>query len=231
MFRDYKPIFEIDYTDIPLFNSKHNIHKKKIKGHSNKIKIFQINNKNVLVFCGRRHLYQGYDFSEVTVNIKLAYELGIKNILLTNAAGGLNKKLHAGDLMLIDGFIDLMQSTERGVLSGIIEKPFKISTKLTKDLKSTNKLKSGTYAGMLGPSYETYSEINLLKHLGASAVGMSTIPEIICAKSLGMNYAAISIISNIWDEKHKPSHKEVLRNVSRANEKLNSTICKILDFV
>ena len=81
---------------------------------------------------------------------------------------------------------------------------------------------------MLGPSYETYAEINLLKFLRASAVGMSTVPEIICAKSLGLDYAGISIISNVWDSKHKPSHKEVLEQVNKANEKLDDLISKII---
>ena len=81
---------------------------------------------------------------------------------------------------------------------------------------------------MLGPSYETFSEIKLLQLIGADAVGMSTIPEMICAKNLGMDYAGISVISNVWNKSHKPSHEEVLRNVQRANEKLNELILKLL---
>ena len=199
--------------------------KTTITGHEGTLKLYKIKNKNVLVFSGRHHLYEGLDITDVVKNVNLAYELGIRKIIITNAAGGINKKFKPGDLMLITGFIDLMQGTERGVLSGIYEPPYKIKTKLT--MKAG--VKEGIYAGMIGPTYETQAEIKLLQTLGASAVGMSTIPEIICAKSLGMDYAAISVISNIWHKKHKPSHEEVLKNVKKANEKLNNLILQLLD--
>ena len=123
-----------------------------------------------------------------------------------------------------------MQPTERGVLSAIVEPAKKINTNLTNTIKNKFKgeIKTGTYAANIGPSYETYSEIKLLQLLGASAIGMSTIPELICANSLGMDFAGISIISNIWNPKHKPSHIEVLKNVSKANNKLNDLILRLL---
>lgn len=126
-----------------------------------------------------------------------------------------------------------MQPTERGVLSAIVEPAKKINTKLTKLIsnKFKGKIKTGTYAANIGPSYETYSEIKLLQLLGASAIGMSTIPELICAKSLGIDFAGISIISNVWNKRHKPSHKEVLKNVSKANDKLNDLILRLIDLL
>ena len=128
--------------------------------------------------------------------------------------------------MLTTGFLNLMQPTERGLLPGIIQPPAVIKSNLTNIIKKNFKkrIKTGIYAALAGPTYETFSEITLLKKLGASAVGMSTIPEIICAKSLGIDFAAISIISNIWNKTHKPSHKEVLKAVSKANKKLNGLI-------
>ena len=197
-----------------------------VKGHEGKLKFYKIKNKGILVFSGRSHLYEGLDITNVVLNVRLAYELGIRNLIITNAAGGINKKLKVGDLMLITGFIDLMQPTERGTLNGITQAPYKIKTNLTKHFG--RKFKAGVYAGMLGPTYETYSEIKLLQQLGASAVGMSTIPEMICAKSLGMDFAGISVISNVWDKNHKLSHNEVLCNVKRANKKLNDLILKII---
>ena len=152
--------------------------------------------------------------------------MGVKKLIITNAAGGISKTLKAGDLMLINGFIDLMQPTEKGILSGITQQPFKINTKLTKLF--SKKIKSGVYAGMRGPSYETYAEIKLLQSLGASAVGMSTVPEIICAKSLGLNYAAVSVISNAWSPTHKPNHEAVLKQVKKANEKLDKLVREII---
>lgn len=217
LFRDKDPIFEVNCG-------------VSVKGHEGKIKLYKTNNKHILVFSGRRHLYEGLSFSDVTSNVRLAYKLGVKKIIITNAAGGINKNFKAGDLMLITGFIDLMQTTERGILSGIIQPPFKIKSSLTKKISNTFKstVKKGVYAGMLGPSYETFAEIRLLQLLGVSAVGMSTVPEIICAKSLGLDYAGISVISNIWDPGHTPSHKKVLEQVKKTNEKLNDLVLKLI---
>lgn len=173
---------------------------------------------------------------DVVKNIRLCYELGVKKIIITNAAGGLDKNFKPGDLMLITGFIDLMQPTERGILSGIIQPAKKIvearliAPLFTKFIlrKFKKEIKTGIYAGVLGPSYETYSEIKLLQNLGVRAVGMSTVPELICAKSLGLDYAGISIISNVWNKNHKPSHKNVLAAVKKANKKLNDLVVKIV---
>ncbi len=240
VFKEYNPTLEIKYNQLPIFNELTSkaqplaLSSKKshtIKGHEGTLKLYKINNASVLVFSGRRHLYQGYDILDVTTTIKLAYELGVKKIIMTNAAGGISKKLKNGDLMLITGFIDLMQPTERGVLSGIILPPQEIKTKLTNQIKQKFKkyICSGVYAANIGPSYETYSEIRLLQSLGASAVGMSTIPEMICAKSLNLDFAGISVISNVWNPNHKPSHLEVLNAVTKANNKLNKLILNIID--
>lgn len=227
LFQRYKPVFSIKYSKLPcskIRTGEPANRRASVKGHEGVLKLYKIKNKNVLVFSGRRHLYEGYSFIDVILNIRLAYELGIQKIIITNAAGGLSKKFKTGDLMLITGFIDLMQKTERGILSGITQPPCMIKTKLTSQIN----IKKGIYAGVLGPTYETYSEIKLLQKLGASAVGMSTVPEMICAKSLGMDYAGISVISNVWDKKHKPSHKKVIQTVSRTNKKLNALIMQLI---
>ena len=224
-------------SGIKLFRDKENqsfqlkTQSSKIRGHEGKLKVYRIDKKDILVFSGRRHLYEGLSFADVTENVRLCYKLKIKKIIITNAAGGINKNFQAGDLMLITGFIDLMQSTERGILSGITQSPYKMRTNLTTLISKTfkGKIKSGIYAGVLGPSYETFAEIKLLKSLGASAVGMSTVPEIICAKSLGMDYAGISVISNVWTLNHKPSHKDVLEQVKKANEKLDNLILEAIN--
>lgn len=232
LFKDYNPICKIKYSDLPVFPKSNSKSKNgTVKGHNRELLLYKVENKNILIFSGRFHMYEGLSFEDVTAHILLANSLGIKKVLVTNAAGGINKKLKAGDLMLIDSFIDLMQSTERGVLSGIIEKPKKVSNKFQRQVQKLGKLKTGTYAGMHGPTYETYSEIKLLKTLGADAVGMSTVPEIICGNSLNLDITGISIISNVWDLKHKPSHLEVLENVKKANNKLNQLVDKIVDII
>ena len=217
LFKDEKLIYEQS-----AFSNQHSV-----TGHEHLIKLYKVKNKYVLVFCGRHHLYEGLGIFEVVKNVRFAHELGVKKILITNAAGGINNKFKAGDLMLITGFLNLMQPSKRGLLSLITKKPSIIKTKLTNTIKRFN-VRKGVYAGMLGPSYETFSEIKLLQLIGADAVGMSTIPEMICAKNLGMDYAGISVISNVWNKSHKPSHEEVLRNVQKANEKLNELVLKLL---
>lgn len=231
LFPNHSPILVINYTDLLHSSLISYDSSLKVKGHEGKLKLFKIKDKHILIFAGRKHLYEGMDITQVITNVRIAYDLGIKNLIVTNAAGGINSKFKPGDLMLITGFIDLMQSTERGVIGALIQKPAKVKSKLNNFIKkiSKNKIKYGIYAGMLGPSYETFAEIKLLKLLGADAVGMSTIPELICAKSLRLNATGISIISNIWSKTHKPSHEEVLRNVQKANEKFNDLILKILD--
>ena len=226
LFKNQEPLFQTKYTSLPLW-SKQKTHA--IQGHEGVLKLYKVNGKNILTFSGRRHLYESLNVSEVISNIRLAYELGVKKVIITNAAGGINKKLQTGDLMLITGFINLMQGNERGILDGISIPARRISTKLTRKLHKMfiKQIKSGVYAGALGPSYETYSEIRLLQKLKADAVGMSTIPEMICAHSLRMDYAAISVISNAWSKTHKPSHKEVLKHVNKANDKLNDLIVKL----
>ncbi len=232
LFEGKEPICEARYENIfPASKLKAQNSKLSIQGHEKKLKFYKIKEQIVLVFSGRRHLYEGLEITDIVANVKLAYELGAKKILITNAAGGINKDFKASDLMLITSFINLMQPNERGVLSGLVEKPKEIKTKLTVYIKQKFKkiVQTGIYAANTGPSYETYSEIKLLQLLGADAIGMSTIPELICAKSLGMDFAGISIISNIWDSKHKPSHLEVLKNVSKANKKLNDLVLELLD--
>ncbi|MBI3590657.1 MAG: purine-nucleoside phosphorylase [Candidatus Melainabacteria bacterium] len=228
LFNDRNPSFEMKYNELPIWSISEK--KQGVKGHEGKLKLYKVKDKGILVFSGRRHLYEGLSITDVVSNIRLAYESGIQKMIITNAAGGIDRSLNVGDLMLISGFINLMQATERGVLDGIVQPPKQIKTKLTKLIQTRLKkhIKTGIYASELGPSYETFSEIRLLQKLGASAVGMSTIPEMICAKSLGLDFAGISIISNVWDKKHKPSHKEVLEHVNKANEKLNDLILKII---
>lgn len=228
VFPNNKPLLEISYSKLyKTSQSSSSNPQHSVIGHESKLKLFNVKDKCILVFSGRKHLYQGYSVFDVIANIKIASQIGIKKILITNAAGGLNSKFKPGDLMLITGFIDLMQPTERGVLSGIIQEPKKIKEKLTKEIES-KKIQKGIYAGVIGPTYETYSEVKLLKSLNASAVGMSTIPELIACKSFGLDFAGVSIISNVWDSKHKPSHKEVVRQVEMANKKLNDLILQII---
>lgn len=199
------------------------IHKKVIYG-------CKINGKNVIVFRGRKHFYEGYTLDDMLGSVKKANEFGVKNLLITNAAGGLNENFCEGDLMLLTSHIDF-----NGKLKYRREyKPYssELQSKLRTAFKKSHiKLQEGSYGYYQGPTYETKAEIRLQKKFGIDAAGMSTVPEIYEAVSLKMNVAAISVITNLLKENNAvpASHDEVLINAERASEKLNKAIQNLIN--
>jgi purine-nucleoside phosphorylase len=173
----------------------------------------------LLVFQGRVHFYETNNLDKVIFPILVAKQLGIKKMLITNAAGGVNKNFSAGDLMLIRNVLNL---TFMGVRKNKIDlKKKKTSTSMF-DAKLENiilscaqrlniPLQEGTYCWLKGPSYETPAEIQMLQRIGVDAVGMSTVPEIVTAHRLGMKLSGISLISNLAAglSATKLTHKEV----------------------
>jgi len=175
-----------------------------LAGHAGEALIGTWHGKRVLAFAGRVHLYQGFSPQQVTVNMRLAKAAGASTVVLTNAAGALNPQYAPGDLMLIADHINL---TGRNPLVGIpIENPFidmhdaysqrlrGIATHAAGDMPL---LRSGVYAGLLGPNYETPAEVRYLQTIGADAVGMSTVLETIVARAIGLEVLGISLITNI----------------------------------
>ena len=208
--------------------------KSTVLGHKGEIIIGQIAGKEIIILSGRIHLYEGYTIQEVVYPIQLLNKLGIRNLILTNAAGGINKNFQAGDLMLLDGYINNLFQ-DPGINSDLSHLDFldniPFSTALN-DLivetaeKNKIKLKRGVYAAMTGPSFETPAEIRFLKFAGADAVGMSTVPETIEANKLGMEVAAISCISNLAAgiSPNKLTHAEVAETA----ERIKGTFIKLL---
>lgn len=193
---------EIPYTEIPGFPVS------TVKGHDGKLIFGKINSKEACVMKGRIHYYEGYDIKEVVYPIEVLAGLGIKTLILTNAAGGVNTDFEPADLMIINDHINLMGKNPLiGPNDEDLGPRFPDMTDLyNKDLievaeKSAKKLgidiQEGVYMYFTGPSYETAAEVRMARILGADAVGMSTVPEAIIARHRGLKILGISTITNM----------------------------------
>lgn len=225
---------EIDYGDIPNFPLP------TVEGHAGKLVSGTLGGKPVLAMKGRFHYYEGYEISEVVFHIRVFKLLGINNLLVTNAAGGINKCFKPGDLMLIKDHISFFApSPLRGQNLNEFGVRFPdMSEAYTKNLKEMAmsaaqeeglELQEGVYAFTQGPMYETPAEIRALAVLGADAVGMSTVPEVITARHAGMNVLGISCITNmaagILDQ--PLHHEEVMKTAKDVERKFAALIRKV----
>ncbi|MEO8513910.1 MAG: purine-nucleoside phosphorylase [Ignavibacteria bacterium] len=180
---------------------------------------------DVLVFKGRKHFYEGYTSEEITSNIKTAKELGVKNLLITNAAGGLNENFCEGDFMLITSHIDFIDKLPKlpsaNTYSKVLQEKFRAACR-----KAQVRLQEGTYGCYSGPTYETKAEIRFQKKIGLDAAGMSTVPEVNNANHYGINVIGVSIITNILKENSisVATHEDVLITAGLASKNLNNVI-------
>lgn len=207
---------EIPYGQLPGFTSVG------VSGHAGKLVLGKLGKTSVLILKGRTHFYEGHEMERITFPIRVLCELGIRALLLTNAAGGINRKFKAGDFMALEDHINFMGTNPlRGpALPGFprfvdMTRVYdaRLNELLRKAAKQTKlRLHSGIYLATLGPSYETPAEIRAFARLGADAVGMSTVPEAIVARQCGMAVAAISCITNLAAGRSSGelSHHEVL---------------------
>lgn len=193
-------IFE--YEDIPGFPVS------TVEGHAGRLVIGTLQGRTVIVLQGRFHYYEGYDFQRVVFPVRVMKLLGVEDLLVTNAAGGVNREFKPGDLMLIEDHIKFfIDSPLRGANLDSFGPRFNdMSYAYTPELRKMARdaaadmglsLKEGVYAFMGGPSFETPAEIRMLETLGADAVGMSTVPEVLTAAHGGMRVLGISCISNM----------------------------------
>ncbi|MBM3877056.1 MAG: purine-nucleoside phosphorylase [Verrucomicrobia bacterium] len=177
-----------------------------VKGHVGKLILGHLDGTQVAVLSGRAHFYEGHDMARVTFPIRTLAALGVENLLLTNAAGGINPRFKPGDFMLLTDHINLMgvnplrgagaDGGERFVSLTRAYSPA-LGGLLAKAAKAAGiSLRRGVYLAVSGPSYETPAEIRAFARLGADAVGMSTVPEAIVARQCGLNVAALSCITN-----------------------------------
>lgn len=186
-----------------------------VDGHAGLAVIGMWAGKRVAAFAGRAHLYTGHDADDVTYSVRLAAAAGARTIVLTNAAGALNTGYARGDIMLIADQINLTGTTP---VSGYGADPFVSMIDayaphlrvLARERGHELALREGVYAGVRGPQYETPAECEMLRRLGADAVGMSTVLETIAARSLGLDVLGISLVSNVAGPASEVSHADVL---------------------
>jgi purine-nucleoside phosphorylase len=195
---------EAHYNHIPYFPLA------TVEFHTGKLIYGTIGNKKVVVMQGRFHLYEGYDFSDVTYPIRVMHQLGVKKLFVSNAAGAINLNYKKGDIMLIEDHINLQGGSplafknvaEFGDRFVDMMEPYDLEMrqKLEKiaDRESIS-LQKGVYASVIGPQLETKAEYRMLKIIGADAVGMSTVPEIIVANHLRLPVVAVSVLTDECD--------------------------------
>ena len=225
----------VPYSEIPGFLSS------TVKGHKGRLVFAEIEGKKVVMMQGRNHFYEGHSLKEITYPIKVLKQLGVKNIILTNAAGGVNESFKPGDLMIITDHINFMgQNPLTGANDETMGERFPdmtevYKTKLVELAKSCAKslgieIQQGVYLANSGPSYETPAEIRMARMFGADAVGMSTVPEAIVANYCGMNVMGISCISNAASTAggEKLSHEEVIETTNKAKVKFKKLILEII---
>jgi purine-nucleoside phosphorylase len=221
---------QISYANIPGFP------KPTVSGHAGEVYFGNLGGTPVLVLSGRAHFYEGHPMERVTFAVRALAAFGITDLLLTNAAGGINRKFRAGDFMVLTDHINFMGVNPlRGPaifgLNRFVDLTDTYDTGLSALLfragKSCNfRLRRGVYLAVSGPSYETPAEIRAFTRLGADAVGMSTVPEAVVARQCGLNVAAVSCITNLaaGAGKEKLSHAEVLATA----EKVKISATKLL---
>lgn len=220
---------EIDYDDIPHFP------KATVKGHHGKMILGKLNGKRVAAMAGRFHYYEGYSPEQVAFPVRVLKYLGIKHLLISNAAGGVNPSFKIGDLMIINDHISLATVNpllgknyeELGPRFPDMSEPYKkeLIEKVKKVAATLNiPVKEGVYFGVTGPTFETRAEYKMIHILGADAVGMSTVQEVITAVHMGLPVVAISVITDlgIRDEANVITHEEVLHEAKLAEPKLTA---------
>ncbi len=227
--------FAVPYNEIPGFV------KSTVKGHKGRLVFAEINGKKVVLMQGRNHYYEGHSMQEITFPVKVMKALGVKTLILTNAAGAVNESFSPSDLMIITDHINYMGANPLvGANDETFGERFPDMTEVYKKYlieiaeKCAQKLgidiQKGIYWANSGPSYETPAEINMVRTLGADAVGMSTVPEAIVANWCGLNILGISCITNSASSitGEKLSHEEVIEAANNAKTKFKSLILEIV---
>ena len=210
-------------------------------GHEGRLVIGNVRGKRIAVLSGRVHLYEGHDPATVVFPIRVMARLGVKQVILTNAAGGINTGFAAGALMVIDDHLNLIGTNP---LAGPNDDRFgprfpdmtEVYSKRLRDIADEAaqtarvKVTHGIYAGLLGPSYETPAEVRLLRSIGADAVGMSTVAEAIAARHMGLEVLGISCITNMAAGvlAQPLVHDHVLEVASRVRESFISLLEEII---
>jgi len=227
--------YAIPYSEIPGFI------KSNVIGHKGKLVFAEINGRKVVMMQGRNHFYEGHSMQEITYPVKVMKGLGIKTLILTNAAGAVNESFKPADLMIIKDHINFMgtnpligpndnsQGERFPDMSEIYKKHLiELTEKCAKKLNID--IQKGIYWANSGPCYETPAEINMVRILGGDAVGMSTVPEAIVANHCGLDVLGISCISNNASGEgcEKLSHDEVIETTNKVKSKFKSLVLALI---
>ena len=225
----------IPYAEIPGFA------RPTVEGHAGRLVVARVEGVSVAAMQGRFHFYEGYTLEEVTFPIRALGLLGVKSLILTNAAGGLNNSFEQGSLVVISDHLNLLganpllgKNDERfgprfPDMSEVYDREYQ-DTAISEAHAMGVELRRGIYAALPGPSYETPAEIRMLRLLGADAVGMSTVPEAIVARHMGLRVLGVSCITNMAaGVLDKPiSHEEVIETGERVRETFAELLRRVI---
>ncbi|MDA0772163.1 MAG: purine-nucleoside phosphorylase [Cyanobacteria bacterium] len=204
-----EPIASISYADIPGWPLG------KVKGHKGVLDIYE----ELWVLRGRAHLYEGFTWQQACFPTQFIVDNGIKELIVTNSAGGINSSYQVGDLMQITGYLDFIRpGKKRGNLEALTQQVIKFDT----DKLATEH--HGNYVAVHGPNYESDAEVALFRKLGADAVGMSTAPELEVAIANQLKITAISVITNVYGKTEDLGHEGVLLAAKNASAKLTKLL-------
>ncbi len=217
-------VSKVPYASLPGFPTVG------VSGHKGQVVCGHLGDTPVLVLAGRAHYYEGHDVERVTFAVRTLAAFGVTDLLLTNAAGGVNARFHPGDFMMLRDHINFMgedplRGPERPGLPRFVDLTRAYDVGLAEMLRRAAKsarvrLREGVYLAVSGPTYETPAEVRAFAQLGADAVGMSTVPEVIVARQCGLRVAAVSCITNQAAGLGKAtlSHAEVLETSERVKD-------------
>lgn len=233
--KEIEVIDEISYSDIPNFPVS------TVESHSGKLIFGRLGGKEVVAMQGRFHYYEGYDFKQVTYPVRVMKLLGIEKLFVSNASGGVNPDFEVGEIMILDDHINFFPGNpligknfdEFGPRFPDMSEPYcpkMIAT--AKEIASENgiKVSTGTYLGLTGPTLETPAEYKFVRVIGADAVGMSTIPEIIVARHMEIPCFAVSIITDLGvpGKIKKVSLADVIEVASRQEPKMTLILRELI---
>ena len=213
---------EFPYTEIPNFPVS------TVEGHSGKLILGKLGGVDILAMQGRFHFYEGYSMKDVTFPVRVMYELGIKTLFVSNAAGGMNPEFKIGDLMIITDHINFFpehplrgKNFPTGPRFPDMHETYDFSLVALADEIAKEKgikVQHGVYVGVQGPTFETPAEYKMYRLLGGDAVGMSTVPEVIVAHHCGIRTFGVSVITDLggFDDPVEVSHEEVQEAANKA---------------
>lgn len=227
--------YTLPYEEIPNFPIS------TVEGHKGALVFGTIGSKKVVAMQGRFHFYEGYSMKEVTFPIRVMKYLGIEKLIVSNASGGVNPNYKVGSIVIIKDHINFMpehplrgKNDERfGPRFVNMSEPYSVdmiakAKEIAQDLNI--EVHDGVYLGLQGPTFETLSEYRMVKILGADCVGMSTVPEVIVARHMGLETFGVSIITDMGDEESimSVSHQEVLEAAKNAEPNLRNLIKELV---